>query len=43
MTFEPFVRMSEASRDHEVPENHFYSWADQLALLLTEDVLIVSL
>ena len=43
MTFEPFVRMSETSRNHKVPENHFYSWADQLALLFTEDVLMVSL
>ena len=43
MTFEPFVRMSEAGRDRKVPENHFYSWADQLALLLTEDVLMASL
>ena len=42
MTFEPFVRISEAGRDREVPENHFYSWADRLVLLLTEDVLVVS-
>ena len=38
MTFEPFMNMSEAGHDCKVPENHLYSWADRLALLLTEDV-----
>ena len=43
MTFEPFVCMSEAGNDRKLPENHFYLWADQLVLLLTEDVLMVSI
>ena len=43
MTFEPFVCMSEAGCDRKVPEDHFYSWADRLALMLTEGVLMVSL
>ena len=43
MTFEPLVRMSKAGRDRKVPKNHFCLWADRLALLLTEDVLMVSL
>ena len=43
MSFESFVRMSKAGRDRKVPEHYFYLWADQLVLLLTEYVLMVSL